>query len=292
MHVLRPHPWMAAVAALMLLGAPERALAADASVSFGGPGFPATVTGPVSAQNGGHVDNASATVDYWAAASLAEGSLRAKIGATPHAVFLGSPVASSAAMLVDQLKVVGLGTALVPLQLRMDVDALMTVDPGMGANDGVTLMLSALMSVGRDASLEVMRRKSMDSTGAINENTFECLGPCNLNQPLTFAGIVDGQVILDLQVQPGVNIPFTAYMVVSTYSNPEVWGEVDASQTARLSYVLPTGYTLSSQSGVFLTAVPEPSTAVLALAGGALLAGLLRRRRRATGAAAPRTQCD
>ena len=273
-----PGCWQRTAAAL-LLGAPMWAYGAEASVSFGGPGTPANFVGPVSAQGSLHVDNATATVDYSGAASLASGAMLARIGATPHSVFLSSPVASSAAMLVEQLKVVGAGTALVPLQLRMDVDALMTVDPSMGANEGVTLWLSTLMTIDNalSSSMEIMRRKTYDSSGAINENSIECIGqPCDLNQPLTVAGVIDGQFVLNLQVQPGVNIPLTAYAVVYTYSGPEVFGEVDLSQ--HLSYTLPAGYTLSSQSGVFLTAVPEPSTALLALAGAALLAGLQRRR--------------
>lgn len=285
-----PVQWQRA-AALALLAAPMWAHGAEASVTFGGPGTPPTSANPVSVQASHQIDNATYTADFSGAASLANGTMLAKVGATPHSVFLGSPVASSAAMLVDQLKVIGAGSALVPLQLRMDVDALMTVDPSMGANEGVTLWLSTLMSIDNalSSSMEVMRRKTYDSSGAINENTIECIGqPCDLNQPLTTAGVVDGKFVLNLQVQPGVNIPLTAYAVVYTYSGPEVFGEVDLSQ--HLSYTLPAGYTLSSQSGVFLTvAVPEPSTAVLALAGGALLAGFLRR---SATASAPRTRCD
>ena len=284
-----PCCWQRA-AALVLLAAPMWAHGAEASVSFGGPGTPANFVDPVSAQGSLQVDNATATVDYSGAASLATGAMRAKVGATPHSVFLSSPVASSAAMLVEQLKVVGPGSALVPLQLRMDVDALMTVDPSMGANQGVTLTLSTYMTIdfALSSSMEIMRRKTYNDTGAVNEDSIECIGqPCDLNQPLTTAGVVDGQFVLNLQVQPGVNIPLTAYAVVYTYSGPEVFGEVDLSQ--QLSYVLPTGYALSSQSGVFLTAVPEPSTALLALAGVGLLAGLARRRATAAG---PRTRCD
>ena len=287
MHAPRSGLFTAAAAAA-LLAAPLWALGAEASVTFGGPGTVPPFTGPVSAQGSQHIDNATYTVDFSGSASLASGLMLANVGATPHSVFLSSPAAASAAQLFDMLKVVGPGSALVPLQLRMDVDALMTVDASMGANDGVTLWLSASMNVENAlfSSMEIMRRKTYFDTGALNEDSIECIGqPCDVNQPLTTAGIVDGQFVLNLQVQPGVNINFSAYTIVSTYSNPEVFGQVTTSQ--QLSYVLPAGYTLSSQSGAFLTAVPEPSTTLLALLGCAVLAVRARAR-----AAAPRTRCD
>jgi hypothetical protein len=275
------HLGTAALAAV-LLGAPMWAHAASATIAFGSlADLMPSVSDPVAVQGSHHVDNATATVDFLGSASLIDGTMRAKVRATPHSVFLSSPVASTSALLNDHLKVIGPGTGLVPLQLRMDVDALMTIDPGMGPNDMDTLTLSTYMSIDNalSSSLEVMRRKSIDDQGVVTEDSIECIGaPCNLNQPLTLAGVIDGQVILNLQVTPGVNIPFSAYLVVFTYSSLDVFGEVDASQTARISYVLPDGYTLSSQSGVFLTAVPEPSAVVLASMGLALLAWRGRRR--------------
>lgn len=272
---------LGAAAVAVLLGAPMWAHAASATVTFGSPAeVIAPITGPVAVQGSHHIDNATATIDLLGAASLIDGTMRAKVRATPHSAVLSSPLASASAMLDDQLKVIGPGTGLVPLQLRMDVDALMTIDPSMGPSAMDTLTLSTYMSIDNalSSSLEVMRRKSIDDQGVVNEDSIECIGaPCNLNQPLTLAGIIDGQVILNLQVTPGVNIPFSAYLVVFTYSSLGVFGEVDASQTARISYVLPEGYTLSSQSGMFLTAVPEPSAVVLAAMGAALMAWRVRR---------------
>jgi len=277
-------------AAVALLAAPLWAHGAEAQVAFAGPGVVPPFMGPIAAQGSQHIDDATYTVDFSGSASLASAAMLASVAATPHSVFLSSPVAASSATLFDMLKVVGPGSALVPLQLRMDVDALMTVDPSMGASDGVTLWLSTFMSVENAlySSMEIMRRKSYFDTGALNEDSIECIGqPCDVNQPLTTAGVVDGQFVLNLQVQPGVNINFSAYTVVSTYSNPEVFGQVETSQ--HISYVLPAGYTLSSQSGVFATApIPEPATALLALLGCAVLAV----RGRQLGAAGPRTRSD
>lgn len=273
--------------AAVVLAAPFCAHGAEVSVAFGGPGVAPPFNGTVSAQGSQQIDNATYTADFWGAGSLASGAMLASVGATPHSVFLSSPAASSSVFMHDLLKIVGPGASPVPLQLRMDVDALMTVDPGMGANDGVTLWLSTLMSVDSalSSSMEIHRVKSYFDTGAINEDLIECVGqPCDVNQPLTTAGVIDGQFVLNLQATPGFFFSFTAYSVVSTYSNPEVWGEVQASQ--HISYVLPAGYTLSSQSGAFLTSpIPEPATAMLALLGCAVLAFRVR-------AAGPRRQSD
>jgi hypothetical protein len=40
-------------------------------------------------------------------------------------------------------------------------------------------------------------------------------------------------------------------------------GIVDAGHTAQISLQLPPGFTFTSDSGVFLTQVPEPNTALL-----------------------------
>ena len=277
--------WQRAAAALTLLAAPLWAHGSEATVSFSGPGAP-TFTNPVATQASHHIDNATFTVDYSGTASLASGTLLADVAATPHSTFLSSPVASSGVLLYDLIGITGPGSSPVPLQLRMDVDALMTPDATMGASDGVTLSLSTFMSVDSalNTSMEIMRRKTFLDTGAPNEDSIECIGqPCDLNQPLTTAGIVDGQIVLNVQATPGFYFSFSAYTVVSTYSNIGVFGQVQTSQ--QLSYVLPAGYALTSQSGAFMTAVPEPATAVLALLGCAVLAVRAR-------AAAPRTRCD
>eukprot|EP01031_Cornospumella_fuschlensis_P012253 gene12252-14981_t len=96
-----PVRWQRAGATLALLAAPMWAHAAEASVTFGGPGTPPAFANPVSVQASHQIDNATYTVDFSGAANLANGTMLAKVGATPHSVFLSSPVASSATMLVD-----------------------------------------------------------------------------------------------------------------------------------------------------------------------------------------------
>lgn len=57
-------------------------------------------------------------------------------------------------------------------------------------------------------------------------------------------------------------------------------GAFDLASTGRLRLVLPPGASFSSESGVFLAAVPEPATALLMALGGLALAGVAWRQRR------------
>lgn len=244
---------------------------AQASVIFSGtPATFTTFTDPFATQGTRQVSNATLDADFFGSASLIDGTLRAKVSATPNTTFLGSPVAQVDAQFRDTLKVVGPGTGLVTVQFRMDVDALMTVDPTMGLQALDSLFLGAALTVESPitSSMEIFRTKTTDFDGTVLQDTMECLGqPCNLNQPLTLAGVIDGQVLLNVVTRPGINFPFLARLSVSTYSTSGTSGLVDASQTARLSYTLPAGYSLASQSGVFLSAVPETASWALWAAG-------------------------
>lgn len=135
--------------------------------------------------------------------------------------------------------------------------------------------------------IRVLRIRSVDEHGAINQDDIVCQGDCGLlDAPLTLAGVVDGKLRVQGLVTPNLGFTFSAAIDLQTFIYPVgLNAEIDASHTARVSYTLPSGYTLGSASGVFLTAVPEPSTAALALAGGLLLAWRAR-------AAARRTRCD
>jgi hypothetical protein len=244
-----------------------------------------TLTHPVAVQGSRQINNGFIDADYFGSASLIDGTLRAKVSATPLIVFTASPGAQSDAQVRDRLKVFGPGTSPVPLQLRMDIDALMTVPAVLGPSAANSLWIVAQMTVdggaGMQSSMEIQRFKSTTDAGVVNEDFIQCWGqPCDLNQPLTLAGIVDGQITLNVMLTPGFFYPFSARLQVNTSSTPGVPGQVDASQTARLSYTLPAGYTLGSQSGVFLSAVPEPQTWALWAAGLLALAGRRPRARR------------
>lgn len=265
-------------ALLALLGLPmlacAQALVTFSTVAGGG----TSLTHPVAVQGSHQINSAFINADYFGSASLSDGILRAKVSATPLITFTSSPGAKSDARIFDKLKVVGPGTAAVPLQLRMDIDALMTVPAVLGPSSANSLWIGATMSVDNalSSSMEIQRYKSTNTAGVVNEDFIQCWGqPCDLNQPLTLAGVVDGQIMLNLMVTPGFFFSFSGMLQVHTSSSLGVLGQVDASQTARLSYTLPAGYTLGSQSGVFLSAVPEPQTWALWAAG--LLALVARR---------------
>jgi hypothetical protein len=64
--------------------------------------------------------------------------------------------------------------------------------------------------------------------------------------------------------------------------------DVDLGNSAHLSSILPAGVPWTSESGVFLSAVPEPGTCAL-LAAGMLCLGTVRRIRGASVRADPRS---
>jgi hypothetical protein len=268
-------------AALLALFSLPMLAYAQASVTFSTTGeVPTLLTGPVATQGSRHIGNAALDADFFGSANLSDGVLRASVSATPNVVFLGDPVAASYAQFRDTLTVVGPGTGLIPIQFRMDFHAVMTVDPAMGLRALDSLFFSAALTVASPFTSEVefLRIKRTDFDGTVLQDTIECFGyPCNLNQPLTLAGVIDGQVLLNFVVTPGTNFPLLARLIATTYSTPGTSGLVDASQTARLSYTLPAGYTLTSQSGVFLSAVPEPQAWAL-WASGLLAVAALRAR--------------
>lgn len=286
----RFHPWV--VAAVLALLSPASAQAVSrASVGFGIQGeFPPTeFSHPVVIEGSRHVDTSYLNADFWGAADLRDGTVRLKMNTTPLAAYQSSPIAIAAASITDDLFVVGPGTAPVPVTLTMDLDALLPMNPAMGPSSYESLIFHASLSGLGPAAQEirVIRAKGVDENGVVTQDDIVCQGNCDLlNQPLTLAGIVDGKLVVQGEVLPNNHFTFWAAVDLSTFSYPiGLYAEIDASQTARMSYVLPAGYTLGSSSGVFLSAaVPEPSTALLALAGGLLVAWRVR-------AAARRTRC-
>ena len=69
-------------------------------------------------------------------------------------------------------------------------------------------------------------------------------------------------------------------------------GAYDLASTGRLNLLLPAGASFVSESGVFLSAVPEPSAGLQLMLAGLVLAGLARRRRPGAGHGSRRTQAQ
>lgn len=299
LHSFKPAGRWVAGAVLALLG-PVTAHAATASVSFGIQGeFPPTsFSDPVFTENSRHVDTSSLLADLWGAADLRDGTVRAKMTTTPVTVYQSSPIAITAVSITDDLHVIGPGTAPVPMTMTLDVDALLAINPALGSNSLESLNFRATMSAlgAPGKEMRVIRSKSLDENGAVTQDDIICQWDCGLlNEPLTLAGVVNGKLMVQGMVVPNTSFTFWATVELQTFIYPVgLTAEIDASHTARVSYTLPDGYTLGSASGVFLTApVPEPATGLMALVGGALLAGLVRRRdKQLARAAAPRTRCD
>jgi len=281
---------------LALLGPVMAHAVPTASVGFGIQGeFPPTsFSDPVFTENSRHVDTTSLLADLWGSADLRDGTVRAKMSTTPVTVYQSSPIAITAVSITDDLHVIGPGTAPVLMTLTLDVDALLSINPALGPSSLESLNFHATLA-GLDQpakEIRVVRIKSTDENGVVNQDDIVCQWDCGLlNEPLTLAGVVNGKLMVQGLVTPNTPFTFWATVDMQTFIYPVgLKAEIDASHTARVSYTLPAGYTLGSASGVFLTApVPEPATALMALAGGALLAGLQRRRARA---AAPQTRCD
>ncbi len=81
-------------------------------------------------------------------------------------------------------------------------------------------------------------------------------------------------------LMPDDGSPLTLYYYAKLWVSAREGSVADYSNTMAFNWVLPEGATFTSMSGQFMTAaVPEPSTGVLLLAGGALLAAMARRRR-------------
>jgi len=289
MPAARFHSWALATT-LALLGSAAAHAVPTASVAFGLQGEypPVSYSNPVAVAASRHVNNSSLAADFWGSANLADGTVRVKMNTTPLAPYQSSPIAIAGGSITDDLTVVGPGTAPVTITLTMDIDALLPMNVAMGPSSYESLIYHASLSgVGPVArEIRVYRSKGVDENGVVTQNDIICQGDCGLlNQPLSLAGVIDGKLVVQGEVLPNNHFTFWAAVDLQTFSYPiGLYAEIDASQTARMSYSLPDGYTLTSASGVFLTAVPEPSTALLVLAGGLWLVWRAR-------AAAPRTRC-
>lgn len=266
------------LACSLLTGGDARA-EAQALINGGGGALNETQTAPVAAEVSGGLHDGNFDIEAQSYANLATGSMGLKVAATPYVPVLGGPTAHAESLLRDTLKLSGPGNALVPVTFTLQFDALLYFS-SLQASQGGRLHITAYFGFGgvNEDMVEIERALSKDETGAVNTDTIMCWGHCSsFNQPLTTAGVIDATLQFTALLSQDVNLPFQAYLNGSAYFSGEAVGVIDALNTAQLSAAVPTGYTLTSESGAFLTSpVPEPAPWMLMLLAPG--AWLLRRR--------------
>ncbi len=253
---------------------PARALAT--ATVFSQPGqLNESDTGALSAVASGTFTNEDIDGSLSASANLQAGALRLYVSASPND-FLTSNAASTSALFSDTVTIAGPGTSSIPVTFTFDVDARLFAEAP--ANGSARLIFSAELSFtglpGRPGPGFSIQRFI-----GLGEDTITCGGNCNLfNVPLTTEGTVDATLVHTVFVAPNTPFGIQAVLRGTALGSEGSSLNIDASHTGLLHAELPAGYSFSSASGGFLTAVPLPATGgLLAAAVGVL--GLLRRRR-------------
>lgn len=230
-----------------------------------------------------------------ASANIAQGTMRATAVGRSYASGADSlrVGTQSEAKLFDTLTVNGSWTGTKVVELRLTVDGSFTSNATQpnwmstsvitalaiwDANDG--LLADALVRVvqGNDGTPFIISQGSNDiavTTNAVNtvfndptdvRITYSYLfGATEANRSFSF--------LSRLYLEAGMGFGTNA-------TGPLAEGLVDFGNTAQLSLIVPDGVTVSSESGVFLTAVPEPESYALMLAGLLAVGGAATLRRR------------
>lgn len=233
-------------------------------------------SGPLTASAAGAYANRYLEGSVFAAADLSRGVLRLAVDASPGEPFTGN-AASAFASFADTITIVGPSASSVPVSFFLDVNARLTGD---APDDGTfRLDFSAELDVSGNLapngpSFSIVRFRNPD------EDVIQCAGSCNaLNAPLTTAGHVDATLAYTQNLVPNRPYDIDAVMRATVLGARDSQLHVDAGHTARLSAVLPAGYSFSSASGGFLTAVPIPAAGWLFASALGGLAALRRARR-------------
>ena len=219
-----------------------------------------------------------------ASADLGTGELRAKAFAEKKDGFEILVGAAARATATDTLTVVDPlgGVSPVPVSFQMAVDGdLILPDNGGGAGRAFANVTARLGASNDSESAQVQRQRTYDATGAVLTDTQFDNGDWDNAVPVGTHFDLP-LLILDAMITPGTPFDFTSELFVSVGNETGVTGgeTADFGNTARITVVLPQGYSLESQSGFFLAGpIPEPQTWALFVVGLAGLAYTVRRGR-------------
>jgi hypothetical protein len=228
---------------------------------------------PIGLQAGSLTLNSPSTDYAHAAASVAQGVVRAQADAGP----MSSDLAYAAGLITDTITFHisnSAPTALVDVHVHLD-----GTESGAGLNSGT---YSAIMPFGLGASFEYSSSISNNGNSDYNigvPNGWQSYTVSNLSQTgFDFDGV--------LPVFDGYSPSFAMQLALSC-GGP---AQCDFAHTARVSLSLPSNVSFTSASGVFLTdvggpGVPEPAPWALMLLGFGGLGVAARSRRRTVAAA-------
>jgi hypothetical protein len=225
-------------------------------------------------------------------ADLATGAFRARSTAESVNLSRLETRGSTFAELYDTLTVEGEFTGTIPIQVTLDVDGAMQL-PGDGLNSGADSgVTAAIFGFSPDQAVEYGRVGAQISANgsAVVTWRFDRLpvpeGSAAYTSNANASGVFDPDdirigVSITFNATPG-NRSFNFLARLATNANATPLGFIDPNvgettvdfvNTGQLSLVTPAGVQVSSASGVFLSAVPEPGagwlhgTALAALGG-------------------------
>lgn len=271
--------------ALLLAPAPGRALGSVTSATVGG--VSDQDIGPVASLSIASGGGTNGTGMASASGDLATGLLKARTEIIGPEAF-GSLDATASSELTEALLLTpepGSPVTPVPFTLFMDVDGILLVGGSGTASPNLQLATARAVAVlgisgfavsdVAPASLTVTRRVEASAGNVLSDAT-DVDSQQNVTG-LVEQGAIDVRLTATAMVTPNSGFQVRAFLSALSGVGAAFSSTADLFGTGRLGVVVPDGYTLSSDSGVFLSA-PEPSaTAPIALAVLALLAARRRR---------------